>query len=181
MEIIDTPELEIDSTPSFGMFLGQDSIPTRVSVFEHPTILENALNFATKRLMIFSPWVKGGVVNRAFLRKLENLLIKGVKVYIIYGIGDADDNTQWCLDKLCELASKFPTFEFYRHQNTHAKAFIVDDCVIQTSFNWLSFMGDESRTYRMEEGMKYIGATVADPWFEAYSKLLSSEAELACS
>jgi hypothetical protein len=181
VEIIDSIDPELEASPAPGMFIGQQSAPSRVTVFEHTTILDNALNFAKNRLMIFSPWIKGGVVNRSFLRKLETLLIRGVEVYIVYGIGEAEDNSQWCLDKLCELSSRFPAFQFYRHQNTHAKAFIVDDCVIQTSFNWLSFAGDENRTYRMEEGMKYIGATVADPWFDAYSKLLEHEAELACS
>jgi hypothetical protein len=185
---IESLPMESDSGVAFGtqigkgigMFQVQDEAPSRVSVFEHAEILKQALKFAQARLMIFSPWVKGGVVNNYFLADLKNLLRRGVEVTFVYGIGDAEDNTQWSLDRLCELSNEFSHFHFLRHNNTHAKAFIVDDSVIITSFNWLSFKGDERRTYRMEEGMKYSGKSVADPWYYAYQELLAQEASFAC-
>lgn len=165
----------------YGMFKVQDRQPSRVTVYEHREILMNATQWATERLMIFSPWIRSGVVNRAFLNRLQKLLERGVHLTIVYGIGDASDNSEWSISQLCDLASRFTNFEFFRHQNTHAKAFIVDDCVVQTSFNWLSFAGDEKRTYRMEEGMRYVGAELASSFYAAYQRLLETEAHLACS
>ena len=183
VEIIDSlsaVELSIEP-PAKDMFKSQDRQPSRVTVYEHREILINATQWATDRLMIFSPWIRSGVVNRGFLNRLEKLLERGVHLTIVYGIGDASDNSEWSISQLCDLASRFTNFDFFRHQNTHAKAFIVDDCVVQTSFNWLSFAGDEKRTYRMEEGMKYVGAELASTFYSAYQTLLEKEAELACS
>lgn len=164
-----------------GMFQAQDEAPSRVSVFEHSEILKNSLQFASVRLMIFSPWIKGGVVNKAFIADLKKALKRGVEVTFVYGLGEADDNTQWSLDRLCEVAKEHRNFHFLRHNNTHAKAFIVDDSVVITSFNWLSFMGDEARTYRMEEGMKYSGKAVVDPWYTVYQTELANQATFACT
>jgi hypothetical protein len=59
-----------------------------------------------------------------------------------------------------------------RLPNTHAKILIYDDVYITSSFNWLSFKGDPSRTYRMEEGTLIEGAAQADRVHERYSRVL---------
>jgi len=51
--------------------------------------------------------------------------------------------------RLCE---EYKKFTFTRLGNTHAKVLICDSSFIVTgSFNWFSFRGDPSRTYRDEQ------------------------------
>ena len=57
-------------------------------MYEHPRLLEKALNGSQDRLMIISPWIRAQVVNQDFLRKLKDTLKRGVKVYIGYGIAE---------------------------------------------------------------------------------------------
>jgi hypothetical protein len=52
-------------------------------------------------------------------------------------------------------------------QDTHAKVLIWDDTWVSSSFNWLSFRGDPSKTFRQEEGIlvripEKVAATYAD-------------------
>ncbi|MGE2834683.1 hypothetical protein [Mycobacterium sp. SMC-4] len=77
-------------------------IPVRsVSVFEHPDHLNKALESARKRLLIISPWVKGGVVNTDFVAKLERRIRAGVEVHIGHGIGNDDrDSDERAIRKL---------------------------------------------------------------------------------
>lgn len=127
-------------------------------VVDHPPLLDDALSTAKSRLMIISPWVAGKVVTRAFTNKLETLLRKGVLVYIGYGI--SEDETQNLIPsdiaarkKLRDLDQMFSNFTFKRLGNTHAKVLIKDsEFAAITSFNWLSFKGDPSRTFRDEQG-----------------------------
>jgi len=52
-----------------------ESLPVRsISVFEHPALLEEALNRAKDRLLIISPWIRGAIVDSAFTNKLQNAL-----------------------------------------------------------------------------------------------------------
>lgn len=127
-------------------------------VTDHPPLLDDAISTAKSRLMIISPWVAGKVVTRAFTNKLESLLRKGVLVYIGYGI--SEDETQNLIPsdvaarkKLRDLDQMFSNFTFKRLGNTHAKVLIKDsEFAAITSFNWLSFKGDPSRTFRDEQG-----------------------------
>lgn len=125
-----------------------------VSVFEHPELLADALTTATRRILIISPWVKNAVVNTDFIGKLESRLRKGVQVHIGYGIGEDDSGSdQLAIDRMRTLQRRFSDkLRFARLPNTHAKILIFDGLIVTTSFNWLSFRGDPSRTYRMEEG-----------------------------
>jgi hypothetical protein len=142
-----------DAVPPLGNSLNE--IPVRsVSVFEHPEFLSQALDSAKRRLLIISPWVKGGVVNTDFIAKLERRLLAGVEVHVGHGIGPDDrDSDEWAIRKLQNLAKRYEgKFHLVRLRNTHAKILIFDDVWINTSFNWLSFKGDPNRTFRMEEG-----------------------------
>ena len=127
-------------------------------VADHAPLLDDSLTSAKFRLMIISPWIRRKVVNDAFIRKLEQLLRKGVRAYIGYGINEqttanisAPDEA--AVDQLKALAVKYPNFTFKRLGNTHAKVLIKDsDFAAITSFNWLSFKGDPNRTFRDEQG-----------------------------
>lgn len=67
-------------------------------------------------------------------------------------------------------------FTFTRIRNTHAKVLIFDDTWISTSFNLLSFRGDPSRTYRMEEGTLVRDLAIADAQYERLIQRIRDEA-----
>jgi hypothetical protein len=66
-------------------------------------------------------------------------------------------------------------FNLARLKNTHAKILIFDQTWVATSFNWLSFRGDPSRTYRMEEGTMVRIPTLVDREYERYIELIKEQ------
>jgi hypothetical protein len=69
------------------------SVPMRwLEMYEHRPLLEQALKESRERLMIISPWIRANSVNRWFLQQFENLLKRGVQVFIGYGLGEKDEN-----------------------------------------------------------------------------------------
>lgn len=156
-------------------------MPVRsVSVFEHPDHLNAALDTSKKRLLIISPWVKGGVVNADFVSKLERRVRAGVDVHIGYGIGPDDSGSdERALRRLSDLSNRHKVgFNFVRLANTHAKILIYDGIWINTSFNWLSFRGDPNRTFRMEEGTLVQIPSEVDKAFAQYVAVLEADAGL---
>lgn len=142
------PDLTSSQEPSTS-----SSLVRSVSVFEHPDLLQEALNKATDRILLISPWIRRAVVTTDFLAALERRLRAGVSVTIAHGYGDDDSGSdEDALRRLRNLAARQPKFTFVRLRNTHAKILIFDSTWVSTSFNWLSFKGDPERTYRMEEG-----------------------------
>jgi hypothetical protein len=188
-EVADTPALEHKQmvTPAnvpkqqfgVGKFLVEGEVPCRISVFEHPQILNEALSLAKNRLFIVSPWIKIGVVNIGFIERLKSLLKRDVQVTIVYGYEDGAGNTLKSLEMLLDL--KQSGLKFLRHQNTHAKILLVDNTAVMTSFNWLSFMGDTNRTYRMEEGMEIRSKDFCDKLYADLNHQMAIEAKDADS
>lgn len=147
-----------------------------VSVFEHPDLLAQALGSSVTRLLIVSPWIKRTVVNADFLARLEGRLRDGVKVTIAHGIGsDNGGSDEDALRKLEQLAARYDNFLFARLANTHAKILIFDGVWISTSFNWLSFRGDPSRGYRMEEGTLVTIRARVDEEYDRYTSLIADQ------
>jgi phosphatidylserine/phosphatidylglycerophosphate/cardiolipin synthase-like enzyme len=148
------------------------AIPVRgLDVHEHPPLLEQALRESKQRLLIISPWIRAKVVNRSFVRQLENLLKRNVKVFIGYGLGEEDtqmnESDRRAEQDLDNLASRFAHFAFVRLGDTHAKILISDRrFIVTTSFNWLSFRGDPNRTFRDEQGMFVGVAELVDNRFD---------------
>jgi hypothetical protein len=135
-------------------------IPVRnIYVYDHPLLLQDALKSSIERLLIISPWITGQVVDADFLKDLEQLLKKGFRVYIGHGIApdtrkNPHPNDAAAKAKLEALGRRFSNFKFIRLGNTHAKVLIKDhDFAAIGSFNWLSFKGDPSRTFRDEQGV----------------------------
>jgi hypothetical protein len=150
------------------------SLVRGVSVFEHPDLLAEALDTASSRLLIVSPWVRRAVITTDFLARLERRLRAGVTVTIAHGYGDDDRGSdEDALRKLANLAKRFEKFTFARVSNTHAKILIFDGTWISTSFNWLSFRGDQDRTYRMEEGTLVTIPNRVDAEYERYVALIA--------
>jgi phosphatidylserine/phosphatidylglycerophosphate/cardiolipin synthase-like enzyme len=131
-------------------------------------MLRDALEHATDRLMINSPWITRAVVNRDFLRKLDILLKKKVKVYIGWGLGEEEAKTDpVALKNLIDLMRKYDNFWLTRLGDTHAKVLLVDRrLAVVTSFNWLSFKGDPNRTFRDEQGAVVTIPELVDQKFE---------------
>jgi hypothetical protein len=131
----------------------------QVYVYEHPRLLERALNSCQERLMIISPWIRAQVVDREFLGKLKDTIKRKVKVYIGYGISDEKSDDFRKADRVVEerlaaLAARYSNFVFRRFGDTHAKVLICDSKFCVTgSFNWLSFRGDSDRTFRDEQSV----------------------------
>lgn len=155
-------------------------IPVRsVNMLEHPEHLTAALDSAMKRVLIISPWVKGGVVTTDFVAKLERRLRAGVEIHIGHGIGPDDRGSdEWALRKLQNLAKRFEKkFHLVRLRNTHAKILIYDGIWINTSFNWLSFRGDPNQTFRMEEGTLVQIPREVDKAYAQYVSVLEAEVQ----
>lgn len=157
-----------------------NALPVRnLYVYDHPILLQDALKTAKERLLIISPWVRAEVVDKDFLTDLEKLLTANVLVYIGHGITTnptrklkSDDTTARA--ELQKLASTFTNLHFVRIGNTHAKILIKDhEFAAITSFNWLSFRGDPSKTYRDEQGVLLQRRDLVDSKFTEVVKQFS--------
>lgn len=150
-------------------------IVRQLEVYEHPQYLREAMETASRRLLIVSPWIRAKVVNDEFLKRLEAALARGVEVYIGYGLeGEGRSEKPRDMEiarKLKEMADRFPNFHLSYFGDTHAKVLAYDDrFVINTSFNWLSFLGNPSDPFRDERGT-YVGIPAqVDSTFEFYLK-----------
>jgi hypothetical protein len=132
-----------------------------VEVYQHPKLLKDAIDGATMRLVIVSPWIRAAVVNAEFLDGIERALTRGAEVWIGYGLGDDKDaspSDRAALRRLEELAEKDSRMVCRRFGDTHSKVLIKDnDWYVITSFNWLSYKGDPRRAFREELGQLMHG------------------------
>lgn len=158
------------------------SVPMRwLEMYEHRPLLEQALKDTQERLMIISPWIRANSVNRWFLQQFENLLKRGVQVFIGYGLGEKDENrypkdveAEKALQKLADQYSK--SFILKRLGDTHAKILISDTrFAVSTSFNWLSFKGERDRTFRDERGTLVSDPQKIDELFDNLLRRLTEE------
>ena len=119
------------------------------------TKFNEALLSAETELDIISPWITSRVVDDMMIDKFHRLLKKGVKIKILYGIGLEQGSTSkkelndYRNKKSKEMADKLSN-EFKRYKgfsikrgNTHQKIVLCDDkFYINSSFNYLSFLGE---------------------------------------
>ncbi len=149
-----------------------------IDTFEHPNYLKEACQSARRRLLVTSAWVRNAVVNKSFMDGLYTLARRGVAIHIGYGISmDADGCDEAAMDRLNKLAERFPNVVVGCLGFTHAKLLIWDDSQITTSFNWLSFRGDQDRTYRQELGILVKNhPTGVDSLYESQKKLIETTA-----
>ncbi|RAG82355.1 hypothetical protein DN069_27940 [Streptacidiphilus pinicola] len=148
-----------------------------ISVFEHPDLLDEALTSARRRILLISPWIRKKIVTTDFIAKLEGRLRAGVQVDIAYGYSDKPEESDAdAIRRLHNLARRYSeNFRFTRLKSTHAKVLLFDDVWITTSFNWLSFKGDPTRTFRSEEGTLVRGHDTADEQHQRYLDQITSE------
>jgi hypothetical protein len=146
--------------------------PVRLKVTDMPRYRREALRFATKRLLIVSPWVKIFVVNDAFIDLLESALRRGVKVDIAIGFkDDLSDSHETAIDKLIGLCRKYPALMALHKWKSHEKVLIADQAYIDGSFNWLSFQGVDDKYYVRERGTLIVDPEIAD---DAYLELVEA-------
>lgn len=128
-----------------------------IDTFEHREYLRQALQETQERLVIISPWIAASVVTQGFLEQLGQLVRRGVRVHIGYGldqrpgerlVSDADMRAEGALRR---MADRHDNFTLVRLGNTHSKQLLFDDVHISGSYNWLSFQGNQRREYRHEE------------------------------
>lgn len=150
----------------------------QVEVYEHRGYLDRALSEAQKRVLIVSPWIRRTVVDDELIGRFRALLDRGVELWIAYGInpdgghrkakkGEPDREAE---KKLRRLGEDYPAlFQMTRLGDTHAKVLVCDSRFsIVTSFNWLSFRGDDRLDFRDERGY-YVGLEKqVDEVFESY-------------
>lgn len=153
-----------------------NSFPIRfLEMYEHRPLLEQTLQDSQERLLIISPWIRANSVDKRFLQQFENLLKRGVQVFIGYGLGKKDDDKKYPPDIQAEknfqkLANQYKNnFILKRLGDTHAKILISDaKFAVTTSFNWLSFKGDRDRTFRDERGTLVSYPQKIDELFDSY-------------
>lgn len=145
-----------------------------LETYEHAALFEEALTTATKRLVIVSPWITDKVVNDLFLERLESLLRLNLDVTIAWHFNDGNPKYQKSKDSprairaLLALSKKYSRFLFLKLETSHAKILLFDDCYVATSFNWLSFKGSRSESYRLEYGEMRTNPSVVE---ERYMRL----------
>lgn len=149
-----------------------------IETYEHPAILAEALDTAQERILLLSPWLRGGVIDHDFLGKLAAALQRGVEVYLGWGMspkeGSRPDADKSALEALNKLGAEQKNFHFKRLGRTHAKVLICDQrFVVVTSFNWLSFKGDPKRTFRDERGTMVMLEDHVNEQFESLSCTVS--------
>ncbi len=109
-------------------------------------------------------------------------------MWIAYGINKdgghgrgkvKDEGDREAERKLRRLGDDYPDlFHMTRLGDTHAKILVCDSRFsIATSYNWLSFKGDEQLEFRDERGY-YVGLSEhVDELFESYRERFDSEGD----
>lgn len=159
----------------------------QVEAYEHRGLLDRALMEAEKRVLIISPWIKHEVVDDRLIGRFRELLDRDVGLWIGYGINQSGEGQgskrkkeldREAIEKLGRLSVDFPhLFRLKLLGDTHAKVLTCDSrFAVITSFNWLSFRGDEALNFRDERGC-YIGiAPQVDRISESYSARIAEPA-----
>jgi hypothetical protein len=129
-----------------------------LSAHDHPHLLRHALHRTTYRLVIISPFLHESVVNKEFVKSLDILLRREVKVFLGYGMPEthgwkAPKGQVAVVRSLEALAHKYSTFRVVK-VDSHAKVLLEDEAFLALgSFNWLSFHGDPDRPFRDEQSV----------------------------
>jgi hypothetical protein len=114
----------------------------------------NTFKIAKKEIDIICPWINQTVVNDRLLALIKEALERGVKIKIVYGMGDdqrsrtSEQTVEMMKRIFCEYAERIL---FYKG-NTHVKMLLCDDKYsLVGSYNFLSFAGNyEAENVRAE-------------------------------
>jgi hypothetical protein len=149
-----------------------------LNTYDHPRFLDDALLNSTSRLLIISPWIRRAVMTATRMRRLQLLLVRGVEVFIGYGIEEDESRDPLMPDDLEagraleELAKQHDNFHFVRLGDEHSKVLLSDTkYMIVGSFNWLSFRGDRRKRHRGERSILCTSPAKIDAIFEEVTEL----------
>jgi hypothetical protein len=150
----------------------------RLRTFDCARLLGEALESAKERLVILSAFLSTDAVDQGFLRRLENALKRGVRVWIGYGMGKQGERQQqrevsanWSAAeaKLQSLQTRFrDQFELRDFGDTHEKILLCDkEFVVSGSYNWLSFKANpRSKKRRQEDALLVTVPEVIEKYFD---------------
>jgi hypothetical protein len=154
-----------------------------ISVYEHAPLMMKALEGATKRLVVVSPWVRASVVNGEFIKALAACLERDTRVTIGYGLG-RHDQYQRVVDEearaaLGSLSSGFKNLELCSKHDMRARVLLMDQSLlVVTTFDWLSYGGDPTRPMREEEGHLVEEAELIERYYKILSERLSPSSRI---
>ncbi|MBO3736601.1 S1 RNA-binding domain-containing protein [Actinoplanes flavus] len=138
-----------------------------LGVYEHPAWLDDALVNSRRRLLIGSPQIRTTVATGRWIRTLEKLS-RTVDVTIVWGPGIGDGTDRDAVDALHAAARRSNRLTVVRVAHAPARLLVSDGSYITTSFNWLSFRGEPSRTYRQDDGELIQDEHLTDRAYDTY-------------
>lgn len=144
----------------------------KLRTYDCKRVLSESLAKAKERLVIVSAFISTAVVDHKFLVALEDVLKRGVKVWIVYGLHDEIKSHRYdwrdAATSLSDLRKRYKDqFFLLDHGQVHSKWLICDsDFVAVGSFNWLSFRGDQGRSYRHEHALMVTEPATIEEWVD---------------
>lgn len=114
---------------------------------------------AETEINIISPWINRMVVDDELIGRLQECLLRGVKIRIIYGLGDDTraEGSRFIARELKKMFSGFSNLFFIEEKNTHSKLLLCDEKYMMIgSYNFLSFKGTYDGNDCREESVEYI-------------------------
>jgi len=154
-----------------------------ISTFEHKQLIKDALLTSELAVYIESPWIRKATMD--YIAEMDYFLSKkNTKLFISYGIDGSSRNrphkeTFEEIERLAEkhkgrlflfnLPSHFSQ-KFPNRTGSHRKLLIKDyDYYVKGSFNWLSYSGNETENYAVEEGTQFFN-NVKEFWTSVFSE-----------
>ena len=157
-----------DQTRQLAESLGEGV--TLIEGGEHKTRLWGALSECRSRLVVLSDQLSVDVVNDRFVRALQSRLDANVPCTFMFRREGATDSSDGPAARLLTLARSNPTLVRVAPARSHAKVLISDDHLTLGSFNFLSYIGDQSgsrgRAERAELSVHLNGASMVDQLLE---------------
>ncbi|MFF1873008.1 hypothetical protein [Kitasatospora herbaricolor] len=143
-----------------------------VPVFEHRELLADALRSATRRFLLATPSISASVVTDEMVDRLETMLRRpGLLAHIAYGLGHSESHVDpAAIARLETLDRRFDNLTLVRLTDHHPGILVFDDTWVNSNFNWLSYRGTATRSYRKEEGTLVRSREIVD---EKYAQHVS--------
>jgi len=108
----------------------------------HGILLDEVLEKAKERVLLFSPFIRlqklRGTFTDQLLRKLQQ---RGVVIKLITLPSPCDRvprEQKEIFSSLDDLSTRYRNFSYMKHPNFHAKTLLADNFICEGSFNWLS-------------------------------------------
>lgn len=148
------------------------SVPT----FEHRELLAQALDQARRRFLLIAAAPRSAVVTDDFVARLETMLRRpGLTAHIAYWPAASDSESDaGAVKSLNRLAERHGNLTVARLDEYHPHCLIFDNTWINSSFDWLSYRGGTSRTYRRDEGTLIRAHATVDDHYSHCSMAVES-------